>query len=55
VNICTREGISINQLAANIAVYVAKYGPQGSEAAYGKKSNNSFINALKRFEEFCKI
>lgn len=52
--ICERERISIEQLANNINVYVEKYGTLGSDAEFGKRSHSSFINALKRFEEFMK-
>lgn len=54
VRICEREGISINQLADNIDVYVKKYDTFGSEEEFGKGSHNAFISALKRFEEFMK-
>ncbi len=52
--ICEREGISINQLADKIDVYVKKYDTFGSEEEFGKGSHSSFINALKKFEEFMK-
>ena len=50
--ICEREKITINQLAGGISDYVKKYDTSGSEEAFGKRSHNSVINALKRFEEF---
>jgi site-specific recombinase XerD len=50
--ICEREKISVEQLAANIRHYVEKYGDSGREREFGRKSHNSFISALKRFEEF---
>jgi len=50
--ICEKEKISVEQLASNIKHYVEKYDDGGSESKFGKKSHNSFINALKRFEEF---
>jgi hypothetical protein len=50
--ICKREKISVEQLAGNIRTYVKKYDAYGSESAFGKKSHNAFINALRRFEEF---
>lgn len=50
--ICIREAVSIEHLAANIDFYVDKYGPNGNDSAFGKKSNNAFINALRRFSEF---
>jgi hypothetical protein len=52
--ICEREGISVQQLADNIGVYVKKYDTFGSEEEFGKRSHNAFICALKRFEEFRK-
>jgi len=50
--ICEREEISVEQLAGNIKHYVEKYDKGGSESKFGKRSNDAFINALKRFEEF---
>jgi hypothetical protein len=52
--ICEREKITIKQLADNIGVYVKKYDTYGVEEAFGKRSHNAFISALKRFEEFRK-
>lgn len=53
LKICEREGVTINQLAENINHYVDKYGEFGVEYEFGKRSNNAFISALKRYEEFC--
>ena len=50
--ICKREAILINELAANINSYVQKYDKFGPEEEFGKRSNNAYISALKRFEEF---
>lgn len=50
--ICQKENISIEKLANNIGDYVYKYGSLGSETEFGKRSHSSYINALKRFEEF---
>ncbi len=52
--ICDREGITTKKLADNISFYVAKYGPTGNEAEFGKKSHNAFISALRKFEDFVK-
>jgi ribosome-binding protein aMBF1 (putative translation factor) len=52
--ICEREGISINQLADNIDIYVKKYDTFGSEEEFGKGSHSAFISALKKFEKFMK-
>lgn len=51
-NICLREAISVKHLAANIDFYIDKYGPTGNDSDFGKRSNNAFINALRRFGEF---
>lgn len=53
--ICKRERITINQLAENIRFYVERYDTYGSEEDFGRRSHNSFICALKRFQEFCAI
>jgi len=50
--ICKREKISIEQLAHSISHYVKKYDDGGSESVFGNKSHKTFINALRRFEEF---
>jgi len=50
--ICIREAVSIEHLAANIDLYIDKYGPTGNDSDFGKRSNNAFINALRRFGEF---
>ncbi|TXD49218.1 hypothetical protein [Polaribacter sp. IC073] len=50
--ICSREAITVVHLADNINIYIEKYGPTGNDSAFGKKSNNAFINALRRFGEF---
>ncbi|QXP69314.1 hypothetical protein H0I29_11820 [Polaribacter sp. R2A056_3_33] len=50
--ICLREAISVEYLAENIEFYIEKYGPTGNDSDFGKRSNNAFINALRRFGEF---
>lgn len=52
--ICKREGVPIEELAENISVYVEKYDTHGNEADFGKRSNNAYISALKRFKQFKK-
>lgn len=52
--ICERERISIKQLEESISFYVNKYDTFGSEEAFGNQSHRSFINALKRFEDYVK-
>jgi hypothetical protein len=53
-NILERERISILKLAENIDFYVRKDDIDGIEAEYGNKSHRAIINALKRFQDFCK-
>lgn len=53
--ICTREAISLKHLADNITFYIEKYGPTGNDSEFGKKSNNAFINALRRFKAFIEV
>jgi hypothetical protein len=52
--ILERERISIQNLAENIDLYVRKYDADGNESEYGKKSHSAIINALKRFQDFCR-
>lgn len=53
--ICTREGINTaKKLIGRIDELEQKYGETGSEVAFGKKSNSSYINAVRRFNEFVK-
>ena len=51
--ILERERISISKLTETIDFYVSKYDDFGTEAEFGKKSHRAFINALKRFQDFC--
>ncbi len=50
--ISERESASVPNLAKDISFYVEKYGPTGKESEFGKKSHNSYISALKQFENF---
>lgn len=53
--ICKRENINTAKMLINrIDELEQKYGETGSEAAFGKKSHNSYINAVRRFNEFVK-
>lgn len=52
LKVCEREGISLESLKENIALYIDKYDTFGSEAEFGSKSHRAVINALKRFGEF---
>ena len=52
--ILERERISIFKLAENIDFYVRKYDFDGIEAEYGNEGHRAVINALKRFQDFCR-
>ena len=46
--ICSREAITVENLAENISFYMEKYGQIGNDSALGKISNNT----LRKFGEF---
>lgn len=50
--VCRREGITMEQLAENIAQYVKAYSVTGEKADIGKRSHSSYYAALKQFEKF---
>lgn len=52
--ILERERISIQSLAENIDLYVKKYDTYGIESEYGNEGHRAVINALKRFQDFCR-
>lgn len=47
-----REYLTWDSLANNIDNIVTKYDEGGPCESWGKKSNSTYINALKRFQEF---
>ncbi len=47
-----REHLTWDSLANNIDNIVTKYDEGGPCESWGKKSNSTYINALKRFQEF---
>ena len=51
-SVLSEEAISWSTLKANISDIVKKYDEGGEKEAFGRKSNKTVINALKRFEEF---
>ena len=51
-NVIEREHLTWDSLATNIDDVVEKYDQGGICQAYGEKSNKTYINALKRFQEF---
>lgn len=50
--VCEWEDITMQELADDIEVIVAKYDVGGEKANLGEKSHRAVINALKRFKEF---
>ena len=50
--VLTEEGKSWNTLKNDIPNIVRKYDVGGAKAHFGCRSNNTVINALKRFEDF---
>ena len=50
--IIEKEGITIEQLSANINKYVELYGKSGEKWSTGKRSHESVINSLKQFRKF---
>ena len=51
-SVTEEEGISWATLRDNISTIVRKYDKGGVKELFGSKSNDTVINALKRFEEF---
>jgi hypothetical protein len=49
--IISREGLTWDDLANNIDDVVTKYDKGGVHESFGEKSNKTYINALKRFQE----
>ena len=50
--ICSREGITLDKLAENIQKYLEEYSCVGEKWNIGKKSHESYINALRQFKKF---
>jgi len=51
-NIAKFHGMSWEVLSQNLNVIMPKYMPGGEFQDYGKRSHESFINALRYFREF---
>lgn len=52
--ICEKEHIpDLDSLAARIDEIERKYAENGEESAFGAKSHNAYINAIRRFQELC--
>ena len=50
--ICLREGMTEQQLADNINTILEQYGRLGEKWTIGKKSHESYFNALLQFKKF---
>ena len=51
--VCEYEHMTHEELAFNIGRIVLEYDVGGNKESLRKKSHNSVINALRRFQEFC--
>ena len=52
-SVLEEEHLTWSTLESRISRVIALYGEGGAKEALGNKSNKTWINALKRFEEFC--
>ena len=50
--IIEKEGITLETLSSEIQKYLEEYGRQGQKWIIGKKSHESYYNALKQFRKF---
>ena len=50
--ICEKEQITLEKLSADITKYLELYGKTGLKWCIGRKSHESYINALKQFRKF---
>ena len=53
--ICLRENITEEQLADNITNILKQYDKTGDKWMIGKRSHESYINALKQFRKFALV
>ena len=54
-HVLDNEGISWDTLKRKIDTFVAEYGEGGSKSHIGAKSNDTVINALRRFKEYSEL
>ena len=47
-----KEGITLEKLSSEIQKYLEEYGRQGPKWIIGKKSHESYYNAIKQFNKF---
>ena len=50
--IIEKEGITLEELSSDIQKYLEEYGRQGQKWIVGRRSHESYINALKQFRKF---
>ena len=50
--ICEKENYTAKQLADNINTILEQYGYYGKKWTIGRRSHESYINALKQFAKF---
>ena len=50
--IVEKEGITLETLSSEIQKYLEEYGRQGQKWIVGRRSHESYINALKQFRKF---
>lgn len=50
--IIEKEGITLETLSSEIQKYLEEYGRQGQKWIVGRRSHESYINALKQFRKF---
>ena len=50
--VCEKENYTVKQLADNINTILEQYGDCGQKWTIGRRSHESYINALKQFRKF---
>ena len=50
--VCEKENYTVKQLADNINTILEQYDPKGEKWTIGRRSHESYINALKQFRKF---
>lgn len=50
--VCEKENYTVKQLADNINTILEQYGHCGQKWTIGRRSHESYINALKQFRKF---
>ena len=53
--IMEKEGITLDRLSADIQKYIELYGRTGEKWCVGKRSHESYLNALRQFKKFISI